>query len=173
MSSDQPSLTDQFASLHRATQADAAASWLPDALVSLILAALARLFGQLEQMLALWQSGHLPPPAPMSSPPSAPGRALPLDRGELARGELARGEMARARPRSHALARRHGDLAPVPHVIATATLAPRHPVLVVVASLMCRASPVHRIRRIASARAPPIPCLAVGWALGGAAAFCL
>ncbi len=88
-------LADQLAGLRAATTANAERGWLPASLHALIMAIFARIFGRLEQLLLLWQSGTLPaaqpatanataartarPPAQQSNPatPRAPSRARP------------------------------------------------------------------------------------------------
>ncbi len=42
--------------------------WLPDAAYTLILSLLARIFARLEDMIALWAQGILPPPPPAREP---------------------------------------------------------------------------------------------------------
>lgn len=66
MNMHQPTLAEQCASLRAAAQADAQRGWLRSSLHVLIMACLARIFGRLEQLLLLWQSGALPPPQPAS-----------------------------------------------------------------------------------------------------------
>jgi len=62
MESVQPApLADQFASLRAAVTAHPGRSWLPNALEAMIIACLARIFDQLEQLIRLWQTGALPP----------------------------------------------------------------------------------------------------------------
>jgi len=58
-----PSLADQFGSLRNIAEEDSARGWLPASVQTLIMAFLARIFGRLEQMFLLWQSGDLPNPA--------------------------------------------------------------------------------------------------------------
>ena len=55
-----PALSDQIARLRIAAQAEEPRAWLPAAVHAVITAILVRLFGRLEQMLLLWQSGTLP-----------------------------------------------------------------------------------------------------------------
>ncbi len=70
MLDNQPSLADQAARLRTAILAEEAPCWLPDALFARIMAALARVFARLEDMIRLWQSGLLsPPPAPRAHAP--------------------------------------------------------------------------------------------------------
>ena len=70
-------LTDRLAGLRTAAQADAARSWLSNSLQTLIMSIFARIFGRLEQLLLLWQSGHLPPlKSVIARPTSAPRPAI-------------------------------------------------------------------------------------------------
>ena len=62
MSIQPPPLATRFASLHTNIAACPNRGWLPRSLHALILAALARIFGRLEQLLLLWQAGTLPAP---------------------------------------------------------------------------------------------------------------
>ena len=55
-----PAQSDQIARLRIAAQAEEPRAWLPAAVHAVITAILVRLFGRLEQMLLLWQSGTLP-----------------------------------------------------------------------------------------------------------------
>ena len=59
-----PPLADQMAQLHTALRAEGTCAWLPEAVHALIAAFLARIFGRLEQLLQLWQSGNFPAPQP-------------------------------------------------------------------------------------------------------------
>ena len=61
----------QLAGLRAAAGAQENRGWLPDALHALIMACLARLFGRLEQVFLLWQSGNLPLPASSQTPQGA------------------------------------------------------------------------------------------------------
>ena len=72
-----PSLAGQFGTMRMSAQADAAPGWLPAPLHALIMSCLARIFGRLERMLLLWQSGALPLPQP-SAPRPAHHRAPSL-----------------------------------------------------------------------------------------------
>ena len=81
MSIQPPPLATRFASLHTNIAACPNRGWLPRSLHALILAALARIFGRLEQLLLLWQAGTLPTPQSRHSErseeptlPSAPGQ---------------------------------------------------------------------------------------------------
>ncbi len=65
MENQPPSLGEQFAGLRSDAQAGREnCVWLPAAIHAAIAAIFARIFGRLEQLLALWQVGTLPPPAP-------------------------------------------------------------------------------------------------------------
>lgn len=76
METQAPSLGDKIAHLRRTAQAQEKCVWIPSAIHTLIMAALARIFGRLEQIFQLWQSGTLPtPPADASR---APARARPV-----------------------------------------------------------------------------------------------
>ena len=84
-----PALTTQFASLHTALRAQGTCVWIPASIHTIIMACLARIFGRLEQLLLLWQSGELPllavqnpgptgaarPPVPGMPRPPIPARA--------------------------------------------------------------------------------------------------
>ena len=82
----------QIASFQAANAAQETRAWLPATLHALIAAIFARIFGRLEQLIALWQSGTLPPasiPRPQSQDaataphPTSPGashRANPTTR---------------------------------------------------------------------------------------------
>ena len=65
-----PSLADQFGTMRMSAQADSAPGWLPAPLHALIMSCLARIFGRLERMLLLWQSGPLPLPQPSARRPA-------------------------------------------------------------------------------------------------------
>ena len=58
-----PSLADRLGSLRATAGAESACGWVPAALHALIMACLARIFGRLEQVILLWQSGELPLPS--------------------------------------------------------------------------------------------------------------
>ena len=55
-----PGLAAQLAQLHTAALAQPKCAWVPAALHALIMACLTRIFGRLEQLVLLWQSGDLP-----------------------------------------------------------------------------------------------------------------
>ena len=59
-------LADQFARMRIAAAEQNTCAWVPDTLHALIMACLIRLFGHLEHLVQLWQSGQLPP---LISPP--------------------------------------------------------------------------------------------------------
>jgi hypothetical protein len=59
-------LADTVAALRVATLATPAHACVPQAIHALILACLARIFGRLEEMIRLWQSGCTPPPTTRS-----------------------------------------------------------------------------------------------------------
>ena len=105
-------LTDRLAGLRTAAQADAARSWLSNSLQTLIMSIFARIFGRLEQLLLLWQSGHLPPlKSVIARPTSAPRPAIPAQ-------HLAQ---PRARPTR--------QYAAIPDLAARAAIARRAPAL--------------------------------------------
>ena len=86
-----PSLGDQIARLRGTAQAQEKCAWIPAAIHALIIAVLTRIFGRLEQIFHLWQSGDLP--APQIRTPRAPhSRATSRRTGHRAR--------TRARPAS-------------------------------------------------------------------------
>ena len=70
-----PGLAAQLAQLHTAIQAQETCFWLPAAVHALIMACLARIFSRLDQMLALWHVGLLPPPAFRATAPPVTARA--------------------------------------------------------------------------------------------------
>ena len=65
-----PSLGTQIAGLRSAVQAQERCAWIPSAVHDLIMAIVARIFGRLEHLIGLWQSGQLPAP-PVRRPPAA------------------------------------------------------------------------------------------------------
>ena len=69
-----PSFGDKFAHLRQAAQAQEKCAWIPSAIHTLIMAALARIFGRLEQLFQLWQAGTLPAPL-VRRPPARPRTA--------------------------------------------------------------------------------------------------
>ena len=79
-----PALSDQFARLRIAAQAQETRAWIPTAVQALITAILVRLFSRLEQMLLLWQSGTLPsrdtPNRAAAVAPRLPGLHAPRHR---------------------------------------------------------------------------------------------
>ena len=81
-------MATQIASLRTTAAAGAEHSWLPATLQALILACLTRLFGRLEQIFQLWQSGQLPLPQPRNPTPignaSPPSLATPFARAPTA-----------------------------------------------------------------------------------------
>ncbi len=70
-----PSLADRFASLRADTAVSPQGGWLLEPLHALILAALTRVFGRLEQLLRLWQAGTLPAPHLVRHCPTRPGKS--------------------------------------------------------------------------------------------------
>ena len=75
MKTPHPSLGDQIARLHGTMQTQEKCAWIPTAIHTLIMAALARIFTRLEALLQLWQSGTLPLPTPAPRPrPQHPAR---------------------------------------------------------------------------------------------------
>ena len=60
METPHPSLGDQIARLHGTMQTQEKCAWIPTAIHTLIMAALARIFGRLEHLLQFWQAGTLP-----------------------------------------------------------------------------------------------------------------
>ncbi len=69
MSNTPPSpLAEKAAELRRMALATPAPCWLPHAVHTLILSLLARIFARLEDMIALWAQGLLPPPPPAREP---------------------------------------------------------------------------------------------------------
>ncbi|MCC6717408.1 MAG: hypothetical protein IT555_05950 [Acetobacteraceae bacterium] len=73
MSVHPPSLADHLASLRCAAEAEQQRAWAIAAIHTLIASLLARIFGRLEALAQLWQSGQLPLPQPRRtrSPPAA------------------------------------------------------------------------------------------------------
>ena len=75
-----PGLASQLVQLRAsATPAEAGCGTVSAALDALIAALFARIFAQLEQLLTLWQSGDLPPPAirPAATPKPPPRQNSP------------------------------------------------------------------------------------------------
>jgi acetolactate synthase-1/2/3 large subunit len=68
------------ADMRATAQQSAAERRLQATLQALVLAALARLLDRLAEMIALWQSGQLPPPTPRRRTPHPPLHPSPLDR---------------------------------------------------------------------------------------------
>ena len=64
----------QIANLQTAIAARETCAWLPATLHAMIAAIFARIFGRLEQILLLWQSGNLPLPQTRSTAPRASRR---------------------------------------------------------------------------------------------------
>ena len=99
MESTSPSLGDKIARLRDTAQApEENCAWIPDAIHALIMAALARIFTRLEQMIRLWQAGQLPPPQghdPASATPS------PTRHNHVRRAANRQPRVARARPARH------------------------------------------------------------------------
>lgn len=98
MKTPHPSLGDQIARRHGTMHAQEKCAWIPTAIHTLIMAALARIFGRLEALLHLWQSGTLPLPAPR---PQQPARQ-PAPRPTSVRTPRAR----TARPRQESATRK-------------------------------------------------------------------
>ena len=96
MSNALPPLADHLASLRDDTAGGPIGGWLPAPLHALILAALARVFGRLEQLLRLWQTGALPAPRPRAPTASATPRA-PQARARQTRIRHSRTRLAIAR----------------------------------------------------------------------------
>ncbi len=79
-------LAEGVAALRAQVAAVPAPAWVPEAIHALILALLLRLFGRLEDMIALWQAGHpIPLPAPRA-PRNTTGRQPPPPRPPSLRG---------------------------------------------------------------------------------------
>ena len=97
-----PSLGAQIAGLRSSALAQERYVWIPAAIHALIIACLARIFASLERLVALWQSGLLPPPQP-SRPSRTPRPSCPRPSRRRTPG------LRRVRPRSVSrnAARRH------------------------------------------------------------------
>ena len=90
------SLGDQIARMHDAVHAQERCVFIPAAIHALIIACLDRIFGRLEQLVLLWQTGQLPVPAPRQQTlPAIRQHSLP--RARAARN-LRRRTRARPRP---------------------------------------------------------------------------
>lgn len=106
--SSQPSthLATRFASLPTATQAEATRAWLSAPFQTLILSILARLFGRLEQLLQLWQSGQFPLPQPSNPHPAgAPRPAVASTPHHVTRPRARRANSGAANPNRVAIPR--------------------------------------------------------------------
>lgn len=68
MTTPPPVLSDRIACLRSNAQAQEKCVWIPAPVHDLIIACLVRIFGRLEQLILLWQSGTLPPPQPSRAP---------------------------------------------------------------------------------------------------------
>ena len=85
MAAPSSNLSIQLTHLRSATQAVETCAWVPDAVYALIMACFERIFGSLEKLILLWQSGNLPaiPTCKPSSnarhraPNQAPHRLIP------------------------------------------------------------------------------------------------
>ena len=124
METQPPSLASQLAQLHTAASAADAPCWLPDSVHALIMACLARIFGRLEQLLQLWQTGSLPQPAIRASSIRTPYVRKP---SRPAARRISR--RARAATRQDSLTRsapvRHAAIAPPRVAIAITQPPPR------------------------------------------------
>ncbi len=113
------SLGDKLACLRLTAQAPwEKCAWIPDPIHALIMAALARIFGRLEQLLLLWQSGQFPPPqsanprrAAAPRPAAAPCRRVE-PRARLPRHSAARRDRAAICRRVPSLRASHSALNP-------------------------------------------------------------
>ncbi len=149
MSSQPTLLATGCAELRRSVEATMAPAWLPDAVHDLIVAMLVRILGRLEDMIALWQAGLLPPPTPSARTTNPTPRRTPASdrtpRLRLARAPafpstLVPLPMPAASRRRYLVAARRRAWAIMP-------AGPRHP-----------ESPLHPSRRATTAaRAPPMP----------------
>ena len=146
-----PSLADQAANLRTALLAEDAPFWLPDALHALIMAALARIFARLEDMIRLWQSGALPPPPASRAPSRHSARASRVPRrGRIRarRRHTSRDQLSPVAEQARPHATITADPACCPRRVATtpARLARAPP---------CGASPAQACRTPASGAANP------------------
>ena len=113
MSIQPPPLATRFASLHATIAACPYRGWLPRSLHALILAALARVFGRLEQLLLLWQAGQLP--TPKSRPPERrEGPTLPSSPRQPKATGITRRAHTRHNATCHSAARAPFGLAAIP-----------------------------------------------------------
>ncbi len=106
-------LAQQVAHIRGAILTQEKCVWIPAVVHALIIACLARIFGRLEEMIRLWQSGQLPlPPAPR---PYAPRAACATPRVHHWPTARPRHAMALPIPESaSATAPRHAPAAPFP-----------------------------------------------------------
>ncbi len=93
-----PSLGAPIANPSTPNSSGAKCALLPRAIQALIAALFARLFDRLEQLLRLWQSGTLPPPAAPRKQKSAAGQKPPA---AIPSHRAARSKPARHRPLPH------------------------------------------------------------------------
>ena len=122
-----PSLGDQIARLRGAPAAREKCAWCPAALDALIAAIFARIFGRLEQLLQLWQSGQFPSPRP--APPSTRTPPAPIPRLSRANPPATPAPLARTpfaqHPRAPRPQRRRPAIGP-----ASRLTTPSHPLCV-------------------------------------------
>ena len=124
---------DRIASL-RAAPSGAGGRIASYALHTLIAAILARLFARLEQILALWLAGNLPPPKPAPSPKPAPkhrhperseGPTLPARSRHAGSRQHAPGPDSATAPRADSTAS-HAQIAPTRETVARPKPPPHH-----------------------------------------------
>ncbi len=115
-----PSLGDKIAHLRRTAQAQEKCAWIPSAIHALIMAALARIFGRLENIFQLWQAGTLPaPPVRRSVAPARTGTARPISRRPISRRSASRA--CRRAPAIHSCSTLPAALHPDPAIPIPAT----------------------------------------------------
>ncbi len=130
MSLNPPPLADQIASLRAATAAVPQGGWLLSSLHALILALFDRIFGRLEHVLLLWQSGQLPLPAPPAAARISNARRSPSANAHTAaspRGVECRSAFHHFGPEPTATTPSHKTSNPRPASSQRASIAPALP----------------------------------------------
>ena len=119
-----PSLADQFAGLRAIpTTPNADTTLLSAALRALIAAIFARIFGRLEQILLLWQSGTLPAPSIRAPRAATPPRQRPAKPRRHRASQRTRAHL----PKPQVAKRHRTPISPAASAPFAATLPPVRP----------------------------------------------